>query len=156
MLRGWPFQSQWIFGIGILFVFVAAVLPFHERPVGLAVLPEIKAFLTALAINYLIEGHRGLIDHALNAPVIVWVGQLSYSLYLWQQLFCTDYAPWHWYNAFPINVCFAVLCAVCSFYLLERPLARLRSKLESSPAGPAWGSARSSEFFKSVQPPSFS
>jgi len=61
----------------------------------------------------------------LNSAPFVWVGSISYSLYLWQQPFLNRWssAPW---AAFPLNLALAVLFAAASYYLVEEPFLRLR------------------------------
>jgi peptidoglycan/LPS O-acetylase OafA/YrhL len=76
----------------------------------------------------------GLLLHAVQTPYwilnnrpVVWLGKISYSLYLWQQLF--SYGPQHrWYW-----MLLAFVPASLSYYLVEQPLLRLREK--ESPAG---------------------
>jgi peptidoglycan/LPS O-acetylase OafA/YrhL len=72
----------------------------------------------------------GLLLHAvhhpyrfLNAKPVVWLGQISYSLYLWQQLFVYGEHPKPWYF-----VVFAVALAGASYYLVEQPMLRMREK----------------------------
>jgi peptidoglycan/LPS O-acetylase OafA/YrhL len=67
----------------------------------------------------------------LNNVVIVWIGTLSYSLYLWQQPFANSSA---WYTAFPIGIIFAFACAVVCHYLVERPFLTLRDGWKSKAA----------------------
>jgi peptidoglycan/LPS O-acetylase OafA/YrhL len=65
----------------------------------------------------------------LNTRPVVFVGALSYSLYLWQQPFLNRASE----NAicrFPLNVGVAFLCALASYYLIETPALRLRTWLE--------------------------
>ena len=61
----------------------------------------------------------------LNSAPFVWVGSISYSLYLWQQPFLNRWssAPW---VAFPLNLALAVLFAAASYYLVEEPFLKLR------------------------------
>lgn len=77
---------------------------------------------------------RGPVATALNWRPVVFVGTLSYSLYLWQQPFlnrqCTADVC-----AFPLNILLAIMCALGSYYLLERPLLSLRKRYTAS--GPA-------------------
>jgi peptidoglycan/LPS O-acetylase OafA/YrhL len=63
----------------------------------------------------------------LNAAPVVWVGTISYSLYLWQQPFLNRWstAPW---NAFPLNLVLAVGFAAASYYLIEQPFLKLRER----------------------------
>jgi peptidoglycan/LPS O-acetylase OafA/YrhL len=70
---------------------------------------------------------------ALNCRVIVWVGVLSYSIYIWQHIFCTDPAVFGlgdvWWMSFPGWLIPVFLTATISYYCLERPLLGLRGKL---------------------------
>jgi peptidoglycan/LPS O-acetylase OafA/YrhL len=62
----------------------------------------------------------------LNAKPIAWLGKVSYSLYLWQQLFVYGRQPRAWYG--PL---LALGMASVSYYLVERPALRLREKRPS-------------------------
>jgi peptidoglycan/LPS O-acetylase OafA/YrhL len=57
-----------------------------------------------------------------------WIGRLSYSLYLWQQLFFS-----HFHHGllqrFPLNLALALSCACLSYYLIEKPLMRLGHRM---------------------------
>jgi peptidoglycan/LPS O-acetylase OafA/YrhL len=55
-------------------------------------------------------------------------GRISYSLYLWQQLFLNHHRD-GLLTMFPVNVACAVACAVLSFFLVETPMLRLRERL---------------------------
>jgi peptidoglycan/LPS O-acetylase OafA/YrhL len=59
----------------------------------------------------------------LNAAPVIWLGRVSYSLYLWQQLFLT--VKGEPLDRFPANVGLAFLCAALSYYLIEQPAIRL-------------------------------
>ena len=65
----------------------------------------------------------------LNARPVVFVGVLSYSLYLWQQPFLNRHSS-HAMAAFPLNIVFAFGAALASYYLIERPALRLRARIE--------------------------
>jgi peptidoglycan/LPS O-acetylase OafA/YrhL len=62
---------------------------------------------------------------ALNYAPIAWLGKISYSLYLWQEVFCSN-RNLHWGYSLAIP---ALVCACISYYLVEQPLLRLREKL---------------------------
>ena len=104
-------------------------------PVG-AVVGALNSAAVAMVINYAVQHKGGF----LNARPMVWLGNLSYSLYLWQQLFC-----WHsklgWIGHFPQNVIASLIAASLSFYLLEKPLAAVRSQVRFI-SNPSWLAVR--------------
>ena len=62
---------------------------------------------------------------ALNWGPVAWLGKISYSLYLWQELFCSNpNLPYGYALALP-----AIGCACLSYYLVEQPMLRLRERL---------------------------
>ena len=69
----------------------------------------------------------------LETPVFRWVGRLSYSLYLWQQLFLVwsedRVAVLAWLQSFPVNLLAVFACASFSMLLIETPLIRLGHRL---------------------------
>jgi peptidoglycan/LPS O-acetylase OafA/YrhL len=75
----------------------------------------------ALSLIHVMERRYWL----LNSAPFVWVGSISYSLYLWQQPFLNRWssAP---SAAFPLNLALAVLFAAASYYLVEEPFLKLR------------------------------
>jgi peptidoglycan/LPS O-acetylase OafA/YrhL len=64
------------------------------------------------------------VGRVLELRGFVWVGTLSYSLYLWQQPFLNRHDT-GWWAAFPVNVGFALALACVSYYLIEKPWLRL-------------------------------
>ena len=83
----------------------------------------------ALTIDWCVTNHTGRVGKLLNAAPMVYVGVISYSLYLWQQIFLnrTSEAA---VSMFPVNIGLAILMALASFYLIERPSLALRQRLE--------------------------
>jgi peptidoglycan/LPS O-acetylase OafA/YrhL len=69
-----------------------------------------------------------LAGYLLNAKPVVFVGVLSYSLYLWQQPFLNRYSD-AWFASFPQNLLIAVCCALGSYFAVERPVLRLRRRV---------------------------
>jgi peptidoglycan/LPS O-acetylase OafA/YrhL len=64
----------------------------------------------------------------LKSRMLVWTGLISYSLYLWQQVFLTPLNKTIT-GAFPLNLVFAFLVAAGSYYCVEKPIMRMRPKL---------------------------
>jgi peptidoglycan/LPS O-acetylase OafA/YrhL len=66
----------------------------------------------------------------LNWRPVAFIGILSYSLYVWQQLFLNRNSS-SWINAFPENVLLAAAAALASYYMIEKPMVGLRHRLRA-------------------------
>jgi peptidoglycan/LPS O-acetylase OafA/YrhL len=66
----------------------------------------------------------------LNLPVVVFIGQLSYSLYIWQQLFLSGYN--FWWTKFPQNIILTFLTAYISHRIIEKPFLKLKDKISAN------------------------
>jgi peptidoglycan/LPS O-acetylase OafA/YrhL len=84
----------------------------------------------ALSIDRFVRQPATASGRLLNARPIVFLGVLSYSLYLWQQPFMIRHSP-AWANTFPFNIALAFAAALTSYYLIERPALRLRARIEA-------------------------
>ncbi len=78
----------------------------------------------------------GLVLHVIQVPYrflnwepVAWLGRISYSLYLWQELFCSNAAFHQGY----LLVLPAIGCACLSYYLVEQPMLRLRDRWSGKP-----------------------
>jgi peptidoglycan/LPS O-acetylase OafA/YrhL len=63
------------------------------------------------------------------------VGKLSYSLYIWQELFLLTQRggePLGWLNRPPLNYAMVFAAALASYYLIERPAKRLANSVVSA------------------------
>jgi peptidoglycan/LPS O-acetylase OafA/YrhL len=90
--------------------------------------------LTLVALAAIVEGSTrwtGAAARVLNARAVVWIGALSYSLYLWQQPFLNRSSQ-ALLNSFPMNLVAAFACAVASYYLIERPFLKLRRRFRAT------------------------
>ena len=62
---------------------------------------------------------------------VVFLGTISYSLYLWQGMFLI--AAWEhptaWWRQWPANLLLSVAVAALSHYLVEKPLIRIGARL---------------------------
>jgi len=79
--------------------------------------------------------HPGSIaGRVLEMKPVRWIGWISYSLYLWQQLFfggnfVSSPPRLAAMREWPINVVALLGCAIFSYYLVEKPFIRLGHKL---------------------------
>lgn len=57
-------------------------------------------------------------------------GSISYSLYLWQQLFLVTSTPsWERFRELPFSMILPIFIAASSYHLIERPILRLKERL---------------------------
>ena len=95
----------------------------------------------AASLDWCVTFGSGRVGRVLNWAPLVFVGTISYSLYLWQQLFLNRMsgAPT---AAFPLNLMLACVAALTSYYLVEKPALRLRRRLEASWHRPVTGATK--------------
>jgi peptidoglycan/LPS O-acetylase OafA/YrhL len=84
----------------------------------------------ALCIDWCVTNYSGSIGRFLNLRPLVFLGVMSYSIYLWQQLFLNRYSD-SVFCQFPYNLILVAIASVASYYLIERPFLRLRPALEA-------------------------
>jgi peptidoglycan/LPS O-acetylase OafA/YrhL len=85
----------------------------------------------ALTIDWAVTHCDGRVGRVLNAAPLVFVGWMSYSLYLWQQPFLNR-ASQSTFAAFPLNIICAITLALLSYYVVERPALRVRRSIEAA------------------------
>ena len=101
------------------------------RRVGLAnaaVGYSIEALSACAVILWAIQNPGSVVGRILNSRPLVHVGVMSYSLYLWQQLWLAHETPTPVWMA-PLLVLGAALCAEASYRFVEAPMLRLRPRL---------------------------
>ena len=133
-LRNWLEARRWYLELfrPMYSLLVLSVILMINRLMGFTVAAVLGASLINVGIAVLV--HRSVyrasdrIGRALNFRPVAFVGTLSYSLYLWQQLFLNRHSN-AWVNAFPQNLVFVIVVALASYLLLERPLLRIRRRL---------------------------
>jgi len=99
--------------------FVSIFYPIGETVLNLSI---------ALLIDWCFLNSDGVVGRTLNSRPLVAIGILSYSLYLWQQLFLNETAA-SALTFFPTNIVLALLCGTASYFLVEQPCLRLREKM---------------------------
>lgn len=91
--------------------------------------PTLRTYLLiALLLAAVLVVEEGLAHQWLNSRPLVWLGTISYSVYIWQQLFLLhprNALPLGKLSAFPFNLVCVLAVASCSFYFIERPAIAL-------------------------------
>lgn len=123
-------------GVALAPVYVFLVSPplgaFMPRGFGLVagktlLLVAIVVFLA----NVLLQEGPSWYHRFLENRALVFLGRISYSLYLWQQIFLTSYDK-TWLGKFPINLAAAILVGWLSYRFVELPFIRLKDRFFSA------------------------
>lgn len=120
------FVSSWWFLLVPCAIMASNALASHTRPDYL-IGQTIRNVGIALCLDWFMRYPESRVGRILNLRPIVWLGTLSYSFYLWQQLFLDRHSDALWCR-FPFNLGFTFLAALASFYLIEQPFLRLRAR----------------------------
>jgi peptidoglycan/LPS O-acetylase OafA/YrhL len=81
-----------------------------------------------LAFNIIVFP-KSVLGAILRNPVLRFVGLVSYSLYLWNQLFISTTSPdWGFIRRVPFCIVVSMGVAVLSYYLVERPFLGLKRR----------------------------
>ena len=130
-IRAW-FQRVgrfWPVILAVLFVLITWTPENFGQIFGLALLMPILVLGTVL-------NPQSMLGRFLELPPLRFVGRISYSLYLWQQLFFVGHfhpeaATLGWLQRLPLDYLAAFACALGSYYLLEKPAMHYGHKLAS-------------------------
>ena len=93
-----------------------------------------ESFLVPLILIGTVLNPGLLLSRILENPALRWIGKISYSLYIWQQLFLGTIQrplPLGILQTFPLNIVAVFACAATSYYLLERPFIRIGHSLSA-------------------------
>jgi peptidoglycan/LPS O-acetylase OafA/YrhL len=105
-------------------VFLGCILPCYSLVVPYEIRTAVAAFFIGALISWLLV-IPSTAAVFLSTPVMVWLGKISYSIYLWQQLFTGLHS--RWWSPFAIAA-----FSIASFYFIERPALQWKDKLEGT------------------------
>lgn len=83
--------------------------------------------LIAVMIDGFISRSGSFAFKVLNNKALVFVGVLSYSIYVWQQLFLNR-SSHDFYCTFPVNLLLVCVVSVAVHYLIEKPALKLNQR----------------------------
>jgi peptidoglycan/LPS O-acetylase OafA/YrhL len=113
---------------GMLCLSLAASGYSAKFAVGIAY--SVNALCIAMLLWLAVRNPGSTVGRMLNWRPLTFVGVISYSLYLWQQIFL-QHGREGWAFRFPQNLIFAVAAAVTSYYVIERPFLLLKDAAKS-------------------------
>jgi peptidoglycan/LPS O-acetylase OafA/YrhL len=100
----------------------------YALPIGFSLEGASIAAIVATLIRY----PQSRAGSFFNLRPVVWFGLISYSVYLWQQIFLTRQNR-TFSGRFPINVLLTIIVAAASYYWIEQPVLRMRSRFLRAP-----------------------
>jgi peptidoglycan/LPS O-acetylase OafA/YrhL len=108
---------------------VAAIFVLAEYPT-MPLRRTVVALVLPCLIGYTVLNPKTFLGQLLDLPPVVWIGKLSYSLYIWQMLFLTPYARQiPFFQDFPYAFLAILACSMLSYYSIEKPFVRLGHNL---------------------------
>jgi peptidoglycan/LPS O-acetylase OafA/YrhL len=127
--------SNWFLGKGkfilnILSFLLILLIPYDD-------LFNLESVFTGLLISILIgclivsniSPGNDLVFKFLNTKILNTIGILSYSIYIWQQIFTSgDKKLPGFMVSYPFNILCIIIVSCCSYYFFERTFLKLKSK----------------------------
>ena len=112
---------------GLFVLVLSPVLQAHFRgSYSLVVGLTLNAICLSQILLYVVRVPDSVLGWVLNTRVLRHLGLISYSLYLWQEMFAGENSV----RFFPWSLPAILACAELSYWLVERPSLLLRERLE--------------------------
>jgi peptidoglycan/LPS O-acetylase OafA/YrhL len=121
--------SAWLIGVpGLTLIDILAARPAGFCAVGLHIT---TAFFAVLILVEAVISETGMLAWLLSVRWLVYIGKISYGLYLWHYpIFCEVQARrWPMQYELLVELGLTVLATVVSFYVIERPALKLKGSL---------------------------
>jgi peptidoglycan/LPS O-acetylase OafA/YrhL len=97
----------------------------------------LRSFAVGSIIMWASSSEEGSIRGLLTSRLMVRIGLMSYSLYLWQQPFFDEDVHATWVGSLPVALAGTFALAELSYRAVELPMARLRARTPPGRAAPA-------------------
>jgi peptidoglycan/LPS O-acetylase OafA/YrhL len=135
-LPNWSRWLGWLSLPAIVLLTLRVAISLGSPAVSVTVVAPIAVLACAILVGGVVVG-GGPWTAVLRLAPVVWVGRISYSLYLWHLpvYVAMDYLLWvqsHMVLAGAIKVGLSVALAAASFHLVERPLLRRYASRDST------------------------
>jgi peptidoglycan/LPS O-acetylase OafA/YrhL len=115
-------------------IFIANKQRDHPKFFWLLCVPFMNVAFALTVLRY-VQAPLLPLGRLLNRQPLISIGVLSYSLYLWQQLFLIQWRPvTSVFVVFPLNILMAFACAAVSYRLIEKPFLQLKHRFETTHA----------------------
>lgn len=113
----------------VLWLLLFAVSLAGERGYGRPFLISVQMILICSLLAQLVLGYSEWSLVFFEQKWLRYMGRISYSLYLWQQVFIVTQTPsWGILRRFPISILVPFLLSMLSYHFLELPFLRLKAR----------------------------
>jgi peptidoglycan/LPS O-acetylase OafA/YrhL len=151
---GWLVARPGLLWLAALAGYVALCLSLPGTPFVLARGQIVAVHLAFGAISALLlfpavfaDPQRGVPRRVLSHPVVAWLGLVSYGIFLWHYVVTLELGSPGAGAPFVLvllgTLAIAVACAAASYYIVERPILRLKNRPLSRARGRGAASGRS-------------
>jgi peptidoglycan/LPS O-acetylase OafA/YrhL len=90
---------------------------------------SIQGILVVLCLAQVVLCNRGALGRFMRLPALRYCGTISYSLYLWQQMFLATSVPsWGPLRRLPLELIVPFSIAAASYQFLEKPILRWKDR----------------------------
>jgi peptidoglycan/LPS O-acetylase OafA/YrhL len=95
----------------------------------------VQTFLAALLLWNLVISRGMVVRSIFSQPWLRGIGRVSYSWYMWQQMFTQSINPSvSWLQSFPMDVFASFAVGLLSYTFIEKPFLRIKSRMHKMPA----------------------
>ncbi|MBN1688060.1 MAG: acyltransferase [Candidatus Omnitrophica bacterium] len=100
-------------------------------PFGTSIISILSAYIIASTMTF----DKTMLYRFLNHPLMMYVGRLSYSLYIWQQFFLVprNFAGMPmWWRVFPMNIVLTFGVSMLSYHIWEKHFLKLKGRFKAA------------------------
>ncbi|MCC8427133.1 acyltransferase family protein [Mucilaginibacter sp. UR6-11] len=129
MFKGFfEIKKRWITNYLSLILLVIAILISSHRFLFFVPYLDIVLFPVLIGLVIILNlSTTNILVTILNSKLLVYLGLLSYSLYIWQQLFTNSQNLIIPSSSIPVQLLSLLIVANVSYYLYEKPFLKLKS-----------------------------
>jgi len=127
----YPFRYVFLV-IAIITLIFASRIEYYSA-INILISGNLILFANLYILVFFILFPYSTLGNILELKPLKWIGKLSYSLYIWQQLFLgsTDlFIQYKSLSLFPYNFLMIFIFAILSYFVIEKPFLKLKEKVK--------------------------